>query len=351
MEFVGRVYKLRDKLALKFLELAEKYPKDPIAVDALIQAVWQVNSTPWPVELVGKDSAWPRAIAILLRDHVRSDKLGQACQRISFGFRKEYETFLRTVLEKNPHKDVQALACLSLAQFLNDRLQRLDLVTRSSRNWPSEFDGLFGKDYLEDLQRQDRAKAAKEVEALFEQAAEKYGDVKIPRRRHGRREGQGGAVRDPPPGRRQGGAGHRRRGPGRQALQAERLPRQGGAARLLAAVLTDLTGPVAPRAVARHEAERQALRPDRRQRQRQRRAKKLKEVMDKEKLNWRSFADQGHRRQVEPGPTPTFYVLDPKGVIRHKWVGSPGEGHRHGPGEADPRGGGRPCSLDPHSWR
>jgi hypothetical protein len=25
-----------------------------------------------------------------------------------------------------------------------------------------------------------------------------------------------------------------------------------------------------------------------------------------------------------PG-TPTFYILDHKGVIRHKWVGSPGE--------------------------
>ena len=67
-------------------------------------------------------------MALLERDHVRSDKLGPVCQRISFGFCKEYETFLRTVLEMNPHKDVQALACLGLAHFLSNRLQRLDMV-------------------------------------------------------------------------------------------------------------------------------------------------------------------------------------------------------------------------------
>ncbi len=53
--------------------------------------------------------------------------------------------------------------------------------------------------------------------------------------------------------------------------------------------------------------------------------------MDKEKLTWRSFADPGGLGQGPivtkwnlPG-TPTLYVIDPKGVIRQKWVGSPGE--------------------------
>jgi hypothetical protein len=55
-------------------------------------------------------------------------------------------------------------------------------------------------------------------------------------------------------------------------------------------------------------------------------AKKLKEVMDKENLNWRSFAGGSaitHKWNVHG--TPTLYVLDHKGVIRHKWAGSPGE--------------------------
>lgn len=55
-------------------------------------------------------------------------------------------------------------------------------------------------------------------------------------------------------------------------------------------------------------------------------AKKLKEVMDKEKLTWRSFVDQGAivGQWNLPG-TPTYYVLDHKGVIRYKWVGSPAD--------------------------
>lgn len=179
MKFVGEVYKLRDKLALKFVELAEKYPQEPVAVDALIQAVWQVNTTPWPVELVGKDDAGLRAFALLQRDHIQSDKLGSVCQRISGGFRKEYETFLRAVLAKNPHKEVQALACLGLAHFLNNRLQRLDLI-KEQPDLAREFEDLFGKEYLRELQREDRARALKEVEAFFERATQEYGEVKMP---------------------------------------------------------------------------------------------------------------------------------------------------------------------------
>jgi hypothetical protein len=51
--------------------------------------------------------------------------------------------------------------------------------------------------------------------------------------------------------------------------------------------------------------------------------------MEKEKITWRSFADAGN---AGAGPiatkwnlsaTPTFYLIDHKGVIRHKWAGPP----------------------------
>jgi outer membrane protein assembly factor BamB len=179
LKFVGQAYKHRNALALKFLELAEKYPNDPVALDALMKAVWQVNGTPWPVELVGEDKARGPAFELLQRDHIRSDRLGPLCQRVSFGFCNEYESFLRAVLAKNPHKRVQALACLALAHFLNNRLQRLELV-KEEPELAKEFADLFGKTYLEELQRQDREKALTEIETRFEQAAEKYGDVQTP---------------------------------------------------------------------------------------------------------------------------------------------------------------------------
>ncbi len=56
----------------------------------------------------------------------------------------------------------------------------------------------------------------------------------------------------------------------------------------------------------------------------------LKKVIADEKMTWRSFWDGGNTS----GPIatkwnihgwPTLYVVDHRGVIRHKWVGSPGE--------------------------
>jgi mRNA-degrading endonuclease RelE of RelBE toxin-antitoxin system len=60
-------------------------------------------------------------------------------------------------------------------------------------------------------------------------------------------------------------------------------------------------------------------------------AKQLKEVMEKHQLTWRSLVDAGN---AGAGPiatkwnlsaTPTFSVIDHKGVIRYKWAGAPGE--------------------------
>jgi hypothetical protein len=170
-----------EPLPLKLLELAEKNPHESWTLDALTQVItqeyWLDNYSSHPGW--GKDSRQARAIAILLRDHLRSDRLGETCKRAQFGFRKECETFLRTVLEQNSHRDVRGQACLRLALFLNGRLHRLDLL-KDQPEVNRRYEGLYGQDYLEALRRQDRAKAVAEVEAVFEQAAEKYGDVKLP---------------------------------------------------------------------------------------------------------------------------------------------------------------------------
>jgi len=178
LKFIGQAYRRRYAFAHKFVELAEKYPNDPVAIDALIQAVWQVNTT-WPIELVGEDTARPKAFAVIIRDHIKSDKLGPLCHRVSFGFFKEYETFLRAVLEKNPHQNVQGMACLALGQLLNNRLQRVDLC-REEPQTAKEFAGLYGQEYLADLLRQDRDKVMQESTGLLERAGEKYADIKLP---------------------------------------------------------------------------------------------------------------------------------------------------------------------------
>lgn len=168
------------KLTLRLLDAAEKNPQDPAAMDALVQVaiqeMWMENNTPhsgW-----GPDSPQARAIAILLRDHVQSDKAGEACRRMSYGFRPECEAFIRKTLEVNPGREARGLACLRLAQFLNSRLQRLDLL-RERPEMAKRYAGLFGAEYLNRLLQQDRGTALKEVEATFELAAQKYADVKV----------------------------------------------------------------------------------------------------------------------------------------------------------------------------
>jgi len=52
--------------------------------------------------------------------------------------------------------------------------------------------------------------------------------------------------------------------------------------------------------------------------------KKLKAVMEKEKLNWRSISSRPVATKWSARGTPTYYVIDPNGVIRFKWVGYPG---------------------------
>ena len=58
---------------------------------------------------------------------------------------------------------------------------------------------------------------------------------------------------------------------------------------------------------------------------------KLKPVLKDENITWRSF---WNGKEGTGGPIstkwnvsgwPTLYVLDHKGVIRHKWLGSPGD--------------------------
>jgi hypothetical protein len=100
----------------------------------------------------GPLSTQAKAIVRLQRDHLQSDKLGPLCQKLgqslSYQENPAHEAFLRTVLAKNSHKKVQGIACLALAQAIAKRA---------------------GADQ----------KLAKEAEALFERAADKYGDVKL----------------------------------------------------------------------------------------------------------------------------------------------------------------------------
>jgi hypothetical protein len=165
-----------ETFAPKFFALAEKYPKDPAAFDAL---VWVATST-----LRSQDSQRAKALELLLRDHLQSERLGGVCGKLSRGG-PIVERFLRSVLDKSPHQDVRADACLALARHLNERAELAGVLKRIP-NPASAVETMardFGKDYAEAALKDDPAALEAENEKLARRFADKYlGAIKQERR-------------------------------------------------------------------------------------------------------------------------------------------------------------------------
>ncbi len=135
-------YPALQKFPGRFLELAQKNPKDPVAVDAL---VWILLHTEG-----GPDIA--KAIDQFVQHHLSSPKLGPLCQQLGQMPLKSSEKLLRGIREKNPNREIKALAGFSLAQALKNQ---------------SEQDASA-----------DSKKQAAEAEKLLDEVIAKYGDVK-----------------------------------------------------------------------------------------------------------------------------------------------------------------------------
>jgi hypothetical protein len=109
VKFLKEKYPKPEQLAAKFLELAEKNPKDPVAFEALSWILTNDRNTG------GKDGPADKAVALVLRDHLQSDKLAGLCQMLSYRFTKASVDLFRGILDKSPGEDVQVEACLALA--------------------------------------------------------------------------------------------------------------------------------------------------------------------------------------------------------------------------------------------
>jgi hypothetical protein len=154
-----------DKFAPRFLELAEKHPKDPAAVDALI---WVVSH--------GRGNPRTKAITILLRDHVQSEKMASACPTLAYAWDKESTQLLREVLEKNKHRPARALACLALAQQTENRM-RLAKRFKDQPERLKPYEGLMGKEAVEKLIKTKPEELSKEVEDLYERVVKEFANV------------------------------------------------------------------------------------------------------------------------------------------------------------------------------
>jgi len=179
-----------DEFPHKFLDLADSNPADPVALQALRQAIqavisvdslaltsWEMNRGAFPTG--SQDDSAGRIVKLLLRDHIGSDKLGPICDRMRWGARKEFEKFLSAALETNPHRNVQGMACLALAQLHHNHLRMVDLA-KDRPELITRYDVVFGKGYLQAIRGTGRSTLARKVETLYERAIEFDDVINIP---------------------------------------------------------------------------------------------------------------------------------------------------------------------------
>lgn len=156
----------RDKFARRFLELAEKNPKDPAAVDALV----------WILAHGGGGNQRPEAIQLLLRDHIQSEKMASLCPTLGRAQDEESQKLLHAVLERNKHRPAQAQACLALAQQIENNI-RLARRLKDDPDLAKRYEAFRGKEAVEKLIKADPDKMSKEAEAYYERVVKDFADT------------------------------------------------------------------------------------------------------------------------------------------------------------------------------
>ena len=152
--------------AKQFLSLAEKNPKDPVAVDALL----------WVVKNVRGRSETTRAIELLKTNHRDSKKLGPACEEVAKSRSLAAEKLLRILLKKSPHAEVQAHACYSLATLLKSEAIVVDQLRAAPELAPRVLQ-YYGKDYGKHLSSLQPGKLVKQREQVYETMLKSFADV------------------------------------------------------------------------------------------------------------------------------------------------------------------------------
>lgn len=167
--------KHRQICARRALELAQKNPMDPVAVEALS---WIIGGgLGWN----GASAEIETALDLLRKNYIASDKLQRVCE-IAFVYDSvstQPERFLRAVIEKNPHRSLRGQACYSLGYILRSHAAGAK-KWREIRNSAEAkvWEANVNAEVMKRIKAGDPDKLLKEAENLFERIISEYGDVK-----------------------------------------------------------------------------------------------------------------------------------------------------------------------------
>ena len=169
----------REKLSLKigsspkdhlpsFVALAETYPEDPTAADALFWVLeWSLSGASSPDDLAGRSVS--RTMEILARDHSDNPRLGALVGKLTWSHDTLKAGFLRVIAGRSRDRVVQGRANLALGLYLRSEAAQAENLQKPGR--PVAIGDLLMPDMPDDLRAQTLADPAEEIRAAEEMYA------------------------------------------------------------------------------------------------------------------------------------------------------------------------------------
>jgi thiol-disulfide isomerase/thioredoxin len=157
------------EFAPRFLQIAEKNLDGPVGFQALVGAL---NTSGGPASTAG---VWAKAMTMLKAHYANKPEIKPLLRPLGSSNDEDAENLLREVMAKNPDRKLQALACKSLAdgrETIGQMVEQLSQNPTLRRN----FESVRGKDYVAKLIATADQKKKEGLE-LKKTLAEKYSDT------------------------------------------------------------------------------------------------------------------------------------------------------------------------------
>lgn len=156
----------------KFLELAKKYATEPTAIDAV----------QWLADTADPGPVFDAGLALIEQHHIESPRMVQLCEVLVFRTTPGIEPFMLAVAERNPVRDVQGVAYLSLARYFKYLRGLAQVAENPTERFRETYDRHYSEDVRKWVESIDQAALARRIDELCHHVIDEYGDVE-----HGRR--------------------------------------------------------------------------------------------------------------------------------------------------------------------
>ena len=152
----------------RFLQFAESAPNDPAALDALV----------WIIQRGFDGPEFSRAIDRLV-DHAESRYVGRDALSLASSVSPSAEKLLRAVIEKAPDPYTKGLACLALGRYFkrsSERVHEIREDSESAKRWEAMFvEEGAGKEGFARFIARDPDALMKQAELALERVASEFG--------------------------------------------------------------------------------------------------------------------------------------------------------------------------------